>query len=52
VNTPTIVPDFDPCDVDPALADAVARAPLELREIAMLESDALGEIMEYALLTP
>ena len=47
---PVLVPEFDPCDVDRALADAVARAPLEQRELALLEDRYLGEVMEYALL--
>jgi hypothetical protein len=48
----SIIPAFDPADIDEALAAAVTRAPLEARELELLEDPALGEIMEYALLTP
>lgn len=45
-----IIPPFDPLDLDIALVDAAARAPLEEREISMLADPVLGEVMEYALL--
>lgn len=37
-------------DADLALADAVRRADLEARELALLEDPLMSELMEYALL--